>query len=295
MASFCRYCGSALNRDGRCPKCTPSAYPRPGGTGFSNPLPPKPAKPQKKRRFEVYLTVIAAILALILIATAVLATLTYYNVLHIPFFDDIFVSRGMKAPQTQAVTEPQEDPSGDETVPAENAELSNPGSYDVTPPDADKYFEENSTIISDFDAAGSQDVHSEADTYSNLIDRGFKQFPITTEYSIEGEYSKASEISRSSKTAHPMYQTYYITESGDLWVIAEVNGSIIANPLFYNAESSLDAPVMLSETNTITTYDSTKNKFYVIVPNDSAIIVKTVTRIDAETLEGLTKGEIDKL
>lgn len=295
MASFCRYCGTALNRDGRCPKCTPNAHPRPGGTGFPNPVPPKPAKPQKKRKFEVYLTIVAVILALILIATAVLATLTYYNVLRIPFFDDVFVSRGMKAPQIQAVTEPLDDASDDETVPSDDAELSNPGSYDVTPPDADKYFKEISTIISDFDAGDSQNIHSEADAYSNLTDRGFKQFPITTEYSIEGEYSKASEISRSSKSVHPMYQTYYITESGDVWVITEVNGSIIANPLSYNAESSLDAPVMLSEANTITTYDSTKNKFYVIVPNDSAIIVKTVTRIDAETLEGLTKGEIDKL
>lgn len=293
MANFCRYCGTALNRDGRCPKCSPGARPLPGKAGFSSPTSPKTVKP-KKSRFERHLTILAVILALVLITVAVLAILTYYNILRIPFFDDVFISRGMKTPQMSVVTEPADDSDkADDSV--EDAELSNPGSYDVTPPDADEYFEEISTVISDCDAEDSHDIHSEADAYSNLVDRGFKQFPITTEYSIEGEYSKASEISRSSKTLHPIYQTYYITESGDIWVITEVNGCIIANPMFYNAESTRNAPVMLSEANTITAYDSTKNKFYVIEPYDSAMIIITVDRIDAQALESLTKGEIDKL
>ena len=53
--------------------------------------------------------------------------------------------------------------------------------------------------------------------------------------------------------------------------------------------------VVISESATITSYDSTTNKFYEIIPDSSMLIVKTVSRIDAETLDNLTFGGIDAL
>ena len=53
--------------------------------------------------------------------------------------------------------------------------------------------------------------------------------------------------------------------------------------------------VMLSEEDTITSYDSTTNKFYVNIPNADILTVKKVDKIDAETLDKLTYGELDKL
>ena len=46
--------------------------------------------------------------------------------------------------------------------------------------------------------------------------------------------------------------------------------------------------------NTVMSYDGTTNRFYETIPNKSSLIVKTVDRIDAETLENLTIGAIDE-
>lgn len=69
----------------------------------------------------------------------------------------------------------------------------------------------------------------------------------------------------------------------------------MANPVTYNTESGRDVQLLISETETVTSYDSAKNKFYVIIPGESEAIVKTVGRIDAETLDKLTVEVIDEL
>jgi hypothetical protein len=42
-------------------------------------------------------------------------------------------------------------------------------------------------------------------------------------------------------------------------------------------------------------YDSDANMFYETIPHESELIVKTVDRIDAETLDTLTVGVIARL
>ena len=170
-----------------------------------------------------------------------------------------------------------------------------PSSYEIAPPDADAYFKNNATAIAEFDINDSNEVRTETETYNNFVDRGFTENPITTEYAMDGKYYEATEISDSSTSKHPIYQTYYVSANGDIWTILEINGTIIANPLSYNDQSGLDVSVVISESTTITSYDSTTNKFYETIPNASALIVKTVSRIDAETLESLTFGGIDAL
>ena len=92
-----------------------------------------------------------------------------------------------------------------------------------------------------------------------------------------------------------MYQTYYISSSGDIWILFEINGQIVPNPFSYNEQKESGVQVMLSEEDTITSYDSTTNKFYVNIPNADILTVKKVDKIDAETLDKLTYGELDKL
>ncbi|MBE7041766.1 MAG: hypothetical protein E7400_07360 [Ruminococcaceae bacterium] len=168
-----------------------------------------------------------------------------------------------------------------------------PDQYKVTKPNADEYFKNNSTIVSQGAASGS--CRTEAEAYQNLADRGFTQQAITSQYTADGGYSQAKEISSSGTDKHPVYVTYYQTESGNVWSIVEINGTITANPVFYNASGRSDVEVLISESETITSYDSTLNKFYVTKPNESVAVVKIVGRIDAATLETLTIGEIDKL
>lgn len=168
-----------------------------------------------------------------------------------------------------------------------------PDEYKIEKPDADKYFAENSTIISTENALNSG--RTEAETYKNLHDRGFTQESITTQYDMDGTFFEEKEISESGQNKHPMYVTYYETEDGRLWTIFEINGEVFANPIFYNMENDSGIQLLISETDTLTSYDSTLNKFFVTRPNEDTATVKTVTRINAETLETLTEGEINNL
>ena len=52
--------------------------------------------------------------------------------------------------------------------------------------------------------------------------------------------------------------------------------------------------LLISESEELTSYVNEVNKFYVTIPKDSAAIVQTVKKINAETLDKLTLAEINK-
>lgn len=148
------------------------------------------------------------------------------------------------------------------------------------------YYQENSEkIIEVIKVEESQTVQSENDALAFLHDRGFTKYEITYDSTITGEYIEDTEAKEGSPTKHPMYQTYYISSKGDVWTIFVINGKIFANPASYNLESDLDAQVLISESNQLTSYDDEGNQFYVTIPKSSAVVVKTVSRIDASTLD----------
>lgn len=161
--------------------------------------------------------------------------------------------------------------------------------------DMEAYFQQRGEIISITDAKTSDKIETEKAVAANLSSRGFDQYPITYEYSLDGEYSRSAEASADSNEKHPTYETYYMTKAGSLWTIFEVNGQVTAYPASYNMESDQEAETMIAETTAIMSYDSGSNKFYETIPKPSAMIVKTVDRIDAETLEKLTNDKIDRL
>ncbi|MBR4727942.1 MAG: hypothetical protein IK080_08655 [Clostridia bacterium] len=163
------------------------------------------------------------------------------------------------------------------------------------PVDMEAYYGENGRIVSVVQADQSTALHTEADAVRNLTGRGFSQFPVTSDFSIDGEYREPEEVSDGSTQLHPIYETNYITRNGDVWVIYEINGQCLANPVSYNMGSGNSAQLIFSERDTVMSYDASGNRFYETLPDESALIIRVIDRIDAETLESLTKGEIDAL
>lgn len=159
-------------------------------------------------------------------------------------------------------------------------------------PDAKDYLHENSQVINAIDVNKSEDTLTEAESFSTFRERGFKDYPITTEYSADGNFNDATEISSSSSAKHPMYQTYYVNDSDELWIVSLIGGDIVANPVSYNMQSASETQLIVSESEIITSYDSSTNTYYKTVPNESALIVRVVDKIDADTLDILTIEEL---
>ena len=295
MARFCGKCGAKLNEEnGKCPNCEKEIKNKQKDTTGSGKTDSGAVKRKNKRAGMV----VAAVSAAILIGVGTVCLLVYKDKIDIPWIDAIFVSAGLKdeasAPlPTEAPDKGSENPDNINNTNEEEIDLGD--NYEVPAFDAEKYFKENTDLKSSFDVRSSQDVSTEREARQNFAERGFTGNSITYEYTMDGVYCGTDEISSYSSTQHPMYQTYYTTASGDVWMILEINGAFFASPISYNFADETKPSVIISETDTITSYDSTTNKFYVNVPRETQTIVKTVARIDAETLEKLTGEEIDPL
>ena len=320
MAKFCGKCGARLDEQtGKCPNCDKEATkitvnsednikedPKPntaqndGGASGEKRSKKESKGPEKKGKAKkICITTIVILLVLLIAGAGTICLLVYHDKLDIPYVNDILVSIGLKDKGSDDA--PIKD--GDKVTDEGNKDLTTDDdgdddlntNYQVPAFDAETYFKENTTLKSSFDVKSSQSVNTEREAYTKFAERGFASGTITYEYTMDGTYSESSEISRSSSSRHPMYQTYYITASGDVWMVIEVNGSFFASPLSYNFADEEKVQVIISETDTITSYDSTTNKFYVNIPDQSQIVIKTVAKVDASTLEKLTAEEIDKL
>lgn len=289
MAKFCGNCGSPLDDNGKCPKCDKKQ---------SKKEIKAEKKTEKKKNKSKKVAIIVIVLAAIVFGVGAICLLVYSNKINIPYINDVFISMGLKDEDSKSdtVTENESNKNSDnENLAVTDDDVDLSSNYEVPEFDAEKYFKENTTLKSSFDAGSSQNIHTEDEAYDSFVERGFTDSPITYEYTMDGTYSDACEISEYSSTQHPMYQTYYIASNGDVWMIIEVNGSFFAMPLSYNFVDTTKPQMIISETDTITSYDSTANKFYINVPDKSQTVIKTVTRIDDKTLEKLNSEEIDKL
>ena len=211
--------------------------------------------------------------------------------------------------QPPEVTVPQP-PEDMDTQPPEDMDTQSPESVDGEPQeedsqppefvdsqgeDAETYYERRSEVLDVAEADVSASVHSEAEASANLTERGFDQYPVTTDYSLQGEYIGETEISSDSAEKHPVYETYYMSGEEIIWVIYEINGRVIADPVSYNLESGRNVRLVIAENTTLISYDGTMNRFYETIPDASVLFLKTVPRIDAEMLNNLTEGALDSL
>jgi hypothetical protein len=167
------------------------------------------------------------------------------------------------------------------------------GQLNTKPTSAEKYYEAISKVINQVDVISSDAVHTEAEAIAFFNRRGFSQYPVTSEFTINGDVTADSEMSSESQGKHPLYTTYFLLEDGKLWTILDMNGRIFANPVFFNLSSTLDVQVYVSETDSIISYDGMENRYYETIPHADTVRVKVVDRIDAETLNGLTEEELN--
>ena len=153
------------------------------------------------------------------------------------------------------------------------------------------YYYKNSDVYAVQDASGSPSALNEADAISSFSGRGFDEEEVTTEISDGGELTDETDASVDSDDIHPVYVSYYETESGNWWAIYAIDGDFMASPISYNLESG-GPEVIVSENGYITSYDIDTDRFYRLRPTDGSCEIVTVDHIDPETLEALSAGEL---
>lgn len=163
------------------------------------------------------------------------------------------------------------------------------------PTKADEYYWSNSDVLEVIDATKSPDTLTDKDTVALLKNRGFEDYSVISEYSMNGDYIDETEIGKDSTEKHPMYETYYISESGVFWTIFVINGKVFANPVSYNLDyNKSTVQLLFSESDQLTSYDDESNRYYITKPYSTAIDLKSIDKINAESLDKLTIEEIEK-
>ena len=144
---------------------------------------------------------------------------------------------------------------------------------------------------------GADEYYSEhAEVVTKLLtDRGLETENIVTDFTMDGVYLDESEIEDSSTEKHPLYKMLYASESDILWNIYIINGVVAAYPVSYNLVSERDAILLITESDTVMSYDYSSNQFFETVPKESEMIVRKVEKINKETLDKLTIGGLSKL
>lgn len=164
-----------------------------------------------------------------------------------------------------------------------------PDTFELKAPDADAFYAENSEVLEVINVSDSQNVLTEAEATARFRAAGFTDFPVYANCSMDDVYLETREVSESSSELHPSYETYFVTERGEMWIIMLIESDMLANPLFFNAGASPDAQVIVSESETVTSYDMVTNRFFKTVPKDSAMLLRVVEEINADVLNDMTE------
>ena len=156
-----------------------------------------------------------------------------------------------------------------------------------------EYYEDQSDQIITVEAVEeTSDVFTEKEAIRLMAERGFTDYPLTYDYLMDGSYADETEASPDSDEKHPMYQTYFVSEDGSIWTVFIVGRMIAANPASYNLQSDLETQVLVSETETLTSYTEMGNKLYTTIPKESAVLLKVVDQITSKKLNELTFEEV---
>lgn len=154
--------------------------------------------------------------------------------------------------------------------------------------DADNYYNENAEVISVTDVVDAKNIYTEKEVIDLCEERGLNDYPITSEFLMNGNAYDEEEIGDIANEKHPLYQLFYISPKEMLWTIYITNGTVSAYPVSYNLVSDKDVPLLITETDTVIGYDNETNRYYETIPKRKSVIVMKVEKIDRETLDLLT-------
>lgn len=160
---------------------------------------------------------------------------------------------------------------------------------------ASDYFDQYSTVMATVNVDSSDGLLSEKQAIRYFAERGFTEARITYDFSMDGVYVGENEVSNDSDEKHPYYFTLYVTGEGSVWGVYIIEHEVIANPVSINAETGAQADVLIAETDHLISYDAETNRFFVTVPNESEIDLKTVDQITVETLDRITREGVNSL
>lgn len=275
MEKFCGNCGSKLNENtGVCPVCDKKANKK--ALRKLKKTEKKKIKKQKKKEkwiaktlrekvCSIILKIVVIALILLLMLFGIFGALVYKGVVKVTPIDTLF-----------EILEFEE-------------------KYEVKMLEADEYYEKNSTIIEKVSVKDSKKIYDEKEVFELLNNRGFTEYEIKTEYSLDGEYYDAVSISSESEEKHPSYSVYYVSDNDMIWNVTVVNDTMLAIPISYNMEQEASSKVIISESEYITSYDNVTNMFYVIEPKENLVQVISVEKIDERALDQLTSEKIESL
>ena len=151
-----------------------------------------------------------------------------------------------------------------------------------------KTVKENSIkIMKAENVSNSKNLLSEKEAKVLLEERGFSFYDINYDYTIDGNSVEETVVDPNSDVKHPRYLTNYMDKKNRVWTIYIIENSIIAYCVSYTFESNTGVELLISETDSVTTYDADKNMFYTSIPKETYAIVKTVKRIDTEALDNV--------
>ena len=284
MKNKCTVCGRSLSKNGECLTCKCRKDPLFGET----------LSGKKKKSIKI-LCVFAAICIAVTAVILGAAYGVYEGFIDLSFLEKetetttAATTEAASEEESQSTTEaPEEIPS--EEVPSEEESTD---IYQIPVPDYGEYFEENGKSIKVTDFFDSESVRSGETVVADFEERGFTG-PVTSDYDTDGKITEEFTIDHYWNADHPVYKTFYVSSKNDLWMITEINGSVFASPVFYNNSHPDKPAVIISETDTVTGYDSTDTSFYTMKPDSDFIKLITVERIDISVLEVYTEKEIEK-
>lgn len=151
---------------------------------------------------------------------------------------------------------------------------------------SNEYYKKYYKIVNTTKANESKKTMSVDEVNDFLKNRGFKNYELEIDYSIDGKFLEDEGIEKKSNEKYPIYQFVYMTNDKDVWSIYVIEDSIYAYPVSYmvsNIKKS-DKEILVSESSDITVYSSDLNNFYTLKPNKNLIDVRLVKEINAITL-----------
>ena len=221
---YCKYCGQQIDDNAQfCPYCGKQLRDANDGSVKQG----KNKREKAKKQVAVYdgrgnhkpptkkdkgVGKTAAIILTAVVLIIFIVALSCLHIIRVPIIEDS-ANKDAKADQNN-------------TDAGEEISLEN---YRNESPDAEAYFEQNSQIIEKMNVNDSKDVLTEAEVIGLLEERGFKDYPITTEYSMDGKYHDEAVVSNSSDIKHPIYETYYVSSRNDYWIISVIEDDISNN------------------------------------------------------------------